>query len=87
MDSKALNVYALGSGFTTDEQGDEGPPEIVRPLGSRNRFVVPTKVLAAVPAEGHAPPISRKPSMGSGGLSEGDSAGTGIKGVKIALHT
>jgi hypothetical protein len=66
---------------------DKYAPKFSGPLDCRNRFIVPPKVLTALPAEDHAPPVARKPGVGRGGNSMSYRTRTIPKGAKITFHT
>ena len=66
---------------------NQNTPKLSGPLKYRNRFIVPPKVLTALPTENHAPPVARKPSVGRGGTSMSYRTRTIRKGAKITFHT
>ena len=73
--------------FRCSHMEDEDPPKAQREAFFYNGFIVPSKVLPAIPAKGHAPGISRKPGMSRRGFTNTDGAGTGIEGVEIAFQS
>lgn len=67
--------------------GNQDTPEFSWPFEYGCRFIVPSKVLSAVAAEGQAPTVAWKPGVDEGGPSMSYCTRTVKKGEEITFHT
>lgn len=66
---------------------EKDTPKVSRSFEYGHGFIVPSKVLNAMAAEGHAPAVARKPRVGCSGSSMSSCTRTVRKGEEITFNT
>jgi hypothetical protein len=66
---------------------EKDTPKVSRSFEYGHGFIVPSKVLNAMAAEGHAPAVARKPRVGCSGASMSSCTRTVRKGEEVTLNT